>query len=355
MRGRARLVVPGLILAAGLAALNFVAFGFNDRLQNWLHQRRIHAASYVRANGRWDVVDGPGSRLLRTTHMALLRSGKVLLIAGSGNSAPDFRAHRFQVGVFDPATGATRAFTVPTDVFCAGHAFLPDGRLLIAGGTTRYETLNVLIHRPGGVLTIPAGRPGDPGTLLPSGTPFVTTAGYVYRTESPIRVGGPEVRVWVTAERTDAAISFGHARLATEGIPAGRTAPITGVADRLTRDTRDYAGSRAAYLVDPDTGVFTRVADMHTPRWYPSLVTLSDGRVMAASGLDQFGRITPGHAEIYDPATNRWTQLGGTTRPLATYPALFTTARIGTLFFSGSNSGYGRENVGRTPGLWTGR
>lgn len=351
MRGRARVVVPGLLLAAGLAALNIAVFGVDDRYARWRHERLIASASYLRDNGRWDVVTDQDPSRLRTVHMALLRSGKVLLIAGSGNSERASRAHRFQVGVFDPATGATRVFRVPTDVFCAGHAVLPDGRLLVAGGTSRYELLAERIPRPGGVLTIPAGRAGDRRALLPRGTRFVTTSGDVYATEAAVRVGGPRVRVWVTAVRADAAISTRPARLTSQAVPPGRLASVRGIADRLTRDTRDYAGTRAAYLVDPTTGAFTRAADMNTPRWYPSLVTLPDGRVLAASGLDQFGRITPGHAEVYDPATDRWTQLGST-RTLATYPALFTTTRRDTLFFSGSNSGYGLWSAGRTPGLW---
>ena len=90
---------------------------------------------------------------------------------------------------------------------------------------------------------------------------------------------------------------------------------------------------------------------MERARWYPSLVTLADGRVLAASGLDEFGRILQGRNEIFDPATGRWT-LVAHRRILATYPALYTTTRPGTVFFAGSNSGYGSRRHGRTPGLW---
>lgn len=351
MRGRARPLVLGLLAMAGLAALNVVGFGLDDRYRDWRHERLISSASYIRENGRWDRVESAGSQQLNTVHMALLRTGRVLLVAGSGNVEEDFDEGRFQVGVFDPATGATRLLRVPTDIFCAGHAFLADGRLLIAGGTTRYEVLSPKVRRAGGVLSIPAGDPGAARTLLPRGTRFTTAAGDAYRTTAPVRAGGAAVRVWVSAESAGAAISEGPTGLVSTVVPKGGTAPVSGTADRLTRDTRDYEGSRVSYVLDPLTERFTRVADMAVARWYPSLVTLADGRVLASSGLDQFGRIIQGGTEVFDPATGRWALLP-TRRRFATYPALFTTERPGVLFFAGSNSGYGLRSVGRTPGLW---
>jgi hypothetical protein len=38
-------------------------------------------------------------------------------------------------------------------------------------------------------------------------------------------------------------------------------------------------GLRDAYVYDPGTDGWTRVADMAGGRWYPTLVTLGDGRV----------------------------------------------------------------------------
>jgi hypothetical protein len=88
---------------------------------------------------------------------------------------------------------------------------------------------------------------------------------------------------------------------------------------------------------------------MAEARWYPTLVTLQDGRVLAVSGLDDMGEIIPGKNEIFDPATRRWS--AGPTRYFPTYPALFLT-QGGTLFYSGSNAGYGPAKEGRRPGLW---
>ena len=71
-------------------------------------------------------------------HVTLLRTGKVLLIAGSGNDRNNFNAGTFKTSIWDPATGDLTAVSTPWDAFCAGHVALPDGRILVAGGTSAY-------------------------------------------------------------------------------------------------------------------------------------------------------------------------------------------------------------------------
>jgi len=56
-------------------------------------------------------------------HMHLLRTGKVLAWGRVGNPY-----------VYDPANGSFKTVPVGSNIFCSGHAFLPDGRLLVAGG-----------------------------------------------------------------------------------------------------------------------------------------------------------------------------------------------------------------------------
>ena len=72
------------------------------------------------------------------SHVALLHTGKVLLVAGSGNNQGDFNAGTFTTSLWDPTTETFQSVATPWDAFCAGHAFLPDGRLLVAGGNTAY-------------------------------------------------------------------------------------------------------------------------------------------------------------------------------------------------------------------------
>ena len=114
---RARVAVIGGLLAAGLATAGAVPVG-------------------AATTGSWSTTAAPSD--VRAVHVALLRSGKVLLAAGSGNNRGDFNAGTFKTSIWDPATGNLKAVATPWDAFCSGHSFMADGRLLVAGGTTAY-------------------------------------------------------------------------------------------------------------------------------------------------------------------------------------------------------------------------
>ncbi len=79
---------------------------------------------------------------VRTVHSTLLRDGRVLLIAGSGNDPNAFAAGTFKTSVWNPTTNTFTDVPTPIDMFCAGHVTLDDGRVLIAGGTTSYPNVN---------------------------------------------------------------------------------------------------------------------------------------------------------------------------------------------------------------------
>jgi hypothetical protein len=68
-------------------------------------------------------------------------------------------------------------------------------------------------------------------------------------------------------------------------------------------------------IFDPATNTWTRVADMHHPRWYPTVTELADGRYVAISGNDTNGNHWADTPEVYDPATNTWTLLTGVSTP----------------------------------------
>ncbi len=89
-------------------------------------------------NGTWAVTSTPSN--VRAVHATLLRTGKVLLVAGSGNDRNDFNAGTFKTSIWDPATGNLTAVSTPWDAFCSGHVALADGRILIAGGSGGYSS-----------------------------------------------------------------------------------------------------------------------------------------------------------------------------------------------------------------------
>jgi hypothetical protein len=72
-------------------------------------------------------------------HASVLPDGTVLLMAGSGNDPAAFAAGRFQSYIFSPATCDTYQLPTPGDMFCSGHANLPNGNVLVAGGTKQYD------------------------------------------------------------------------------------------------------------------------------------------------------------------------------------------------------------------------
>jgi len=66
-------------------------------------------------------------------HSAVLRSGKVIMWSGHAELGPAFGT---VTALYDPATDSynTVPFSDSDDLFCAGHTFLPDGRLMAGGG-----------------------------------------------------------------------------------------------------------------------------------------------------------------------------------------------------------------------------
>jgi Domain of unknown function (DUF1929) len=87
--------------------------------------------------GRWTTCQLPDG--FNPVHASVLPDGSVLLMAGSGNSAAELAAGRFQSYIFSPTTCAATRLPTPGDLFCAGHVGLPNGNVLVAGGTKQYD------------------------------------------------------------------------------------------------------------------------------------------------------------------------------------------------------------------------
>lgn len=148
--------------------------------------------------GMWEPITSRFNHL--PVHVALLRTGKVLAIGGSGND-PRNEGRPFRAEIWDPAHGGDGrevGTDVQADLFCSGHASLPDGRILVAGGTRLYDRLR-----------------------------------------------------------------FGF------GFPP-------------------FRGHAQTYVFDPVAETWARLENMRRERWYPTLLTLPDGSVLAAAGLGQY-------------------------------------------------------------------
>ncbi|MEV1043756.1 kelch motif-containing protein [Streptomyces sp. NPDC049916] len=332
------------------------------------HAYTIDKPEYKAANGHWSFLDIPSEFRINTIHAALLHTGKVLLVAGSGNNQKNFDAKSFRSVLWDPRTETFKNIPTPKDMFCAGHTQLPDGKLLIAGGTKRYEKLEGDVTKAGGLMIVHNEDPDKPVTL-PAGTRFTGKEnGKTFVSKDPVLVekatkvfdkqtgaflrNDPGLgRIYVEAQRSGKKYETGtEDNYRVAGLSGSDTRNVYGIAQKLALDKKDFQGIREAFEFDPVAEKYISVDPMKEARWYPTLTTLEDGKVLALSGLDEIGQIVPGKDEIYDPRTREW-EYTGVERRFPTYPAVFLL-NDGKLFYSGSNAGYGPADVGRDPGVW---
>ncbi|ESP99654.1 Kelch motif protein [Streptomyces sp. ADI96-15] len=359
--------VGGVAVLAGLNAPAAISFA-----QDQYHQYKISQPAYQKKYGSWKQVSIPEEYRTNAIHAALLHTGKVLIVAGSGNDEANFDEGTFDTVLWDPRDDSFKKVDTPEDLFCSGHSQLADGRLLVAGGTARYEVLDGAVERAGGGMRVKNENP-DKEMTLKKGTRFRSPTGIEYVSRFDVTVpkavktvvgggggkgGGPEkvtvqaseARVWVEATgKGRDYVSERPAQYEIVGLKGEDADNTYGLAEKITLDKQDYQGIRSAYEFDPVAEKYIPVDPMDKARWYPTLVTLQDGKVLAVSGLDDVGEIDPGDNEIYDPQTKKWSK--GPFRYFPTYPALFLT-QGGKLFYPASNAGYGPAEKGREPGIW---
>ncbi|MFD7580082.1 galactose oxidase-like domain-containing protein [Kitasatospora sp. NPDC059817] len=328
------------------------------------HQYVINRPDYKAEYGHWQTLTLPAEFRVNAVHATLLRTGKVLIVAGSGNDEKRFDAGSFRSLLWDPAANTYKLIPTPADMFCGGHASLPDGRVLVAGGTQRYEKLAGVVKRAAGVMRVRNESP-ERARTFPKGTVFVGPNGREYASTVPVTVpaavktgtgkqtvvtaGEQHVFVEAVGEGADY-VTDSPAQYRIKGLAGVDARNLYGQSTKLTLDKQEYQGIRSAFEFNPDTELYEQVTDMAYARWYPTLTGLGDGRVVTVSGLDDTGEILNGNDnEIYDPKNKTWSK--GPDRYFPTYPSIFLTAS-GKLFYSGSNGGYGPADKGRDPGVW---
>jgi len=84
--------------------------------------------------GQWQTL--PNLMPINPVHSALLHTGKVLIVSGSGNVPTN---SNWQAAIFDPATGTITTQPVAWDMFCNGMVVLSDGRVFVDSGTLQYD------------------------------------------------------------------------------------------------------------------------------------------------------------------------------------------------------------------------
>jgi hypothetical protein len=97
-----------------------------------------------------------------------------------------------------------------------------------------------------------------------------------------------------------------------------------------------FYGSPQAATFDPAVNTFSNTPNMAHGRWYPTLLTLGDGRVIVFSGINEVGDNTNNALEYYSVSSGWSTEY---TAPFYsdTYPRLHLLPN-GTVFYSGSQT-----------------
>jgi len=284
-------------------------------------------------------------------HNILLPNGKVFFVGRNSTQL-----------VWDPISGQTTAVPNPGyDLFCMGHSYLPDGRILMAGGhIADYVGLaNTSIYDPAtntwaSVPNMNAGRWYPTVTGLPNGESLVVSG----QMDTSIGVN-PLPQVYQSATNTWRDLTT--AQLAQPLYPMMFVTPSGKVVDIGPTDTtrlldtsgtgswsvlgmrkggwRDY-GSAAMYAegkivvmggADPPKAtaevidlnapapVWRAVASMSVARRHLNATLLPDGTVLASGGTSGPGHnneTTPVfHAELWNPTTETFTRMASASIP----------------------------------------
>ncbi|HEY6351550.1 MAG TPA: galactose oxidase-like domain-containing protein [Candidatus Angelobacter sp.] len=125
-----------LVLALLFSTLFCLSQGVARAQEEMLHKDAppsfVEAAPQV--NGTWETLSV--MMPFNPIHMALMYTGKVLVIGGSGNDATN---QIFEAGVWDPVSQTMSTFRLDWDMFCNGMTILPDGKPFVLGGTQKYD------------------------------------------------------------------------------------------------------------------------------------------------------------------------------------------------------------------------
>src|ERR1039457_690244 len=176
-------ILVGFVVLCGVLAANVPTVGAT--VTGWYHHYQITQKAYEQKDGLWTKLNIPAKFRVNGIHSTLLYNGDVLIMAGSGNNQTFFNNGTFKTLLLNPVTMQEQLIPTPWDLFCAGHIELPDGNILVAGGTARYENLKPT--NAGGSMTIVNNDVQQPWTL-PKGTIFTAPNGVKFASAAAVSV-----------------------------------------------------------------------------------------------------------------------------------------------------------------------
>ena len=200
--------------------------------------------------GQWRTL--PYLMPINPVHLALLHTGEVLVVAGSGNVATETN---FRAAVWDPLASTIVTQPLAWDMFCNGMVVLPDGRAFINGGNLQYDPFH-----------------GEPRNA----------------------VYDPATGLFSDVEN----MAHGRWYPTTTTLGDGRVMTFSGLSETGGTNT-------AVEIYTPGTGWSPEFAAGWTPPLYPRMHLISDGRVFY-SGSGRGSR-------MFNPITNAWSAVVATT------------------------------------------
>jgi len=354
--------------------------------------------SYPAQVGLWAP---PMAWPLVALHMSVLPSGKVLLwtrrMGYNDDTSPTASK---QVRLWDPASPSTVTLVASpanapqrgdgenapnsrnNDIFCSGHAFLPDGRLLISGGLD-YLPKGPLGHRHANLFD-PSVIATNPWTSLadqngprwyPTATPLSNGEVLVMPADKDVDAPAENwtPQVWQTnagggwrtlsnapspLEKSDAIYNWLYA---TSSCPSGLNPPLTPpCVFSAGPDHKSY------YLSTAGTGAWSSAIATNGAgyRDYGSSVMYGDGRILivggGGGGLNNSAAGTTNTAEVIDLANPVWNWTGAMSNARRHVTA--TLLPDGTVLATGGTSGpnydtqapiFAAEIWDPTTGVWS--
>lgn len=218
--------------------------------------------------------------VLRSDHTAtLLPDGRVLVAGGSGNAGTTAE-------LFDPKAGTWTSTTNPMNAAHADHTatLLPNGKVLVAGGGT---------SQAGQSMVAGAGASGQ--APVAGGTAIVTTS----------ELFDPNAGTWTSIGSPMNAARANHTATL---LPNGQILVAGG----------DTTGPTAE-LFDPTTGNWTSTGPMAAIRVHHTATLLSNGYVLVVGGGNSGSEIAS--AELYLPISNTWVSVSSMNIPRTNHTA----------------------------------
>jgi galactose oxidase len=305
-------------------------------------------------------------------HLHLLPDGRVL--SWGHNGSPQ---------VWDPAAGSFTAVPSLSLMFCAGHSFLPDGRLLVAGGhiSDGHGLPNTNIFDVGtgswqAEAPMAQGRWYPTNTTLPSGE-VLTMGG---EDESGTTVSIPEVwdgTSWRQLTGASLALpnyprdfvapdgrifvagpSAGSRWLDVSGTGSWTTGPSMNIGSRSYGSAVMYEAGKILYVggnssptntaeiidLNQSNPQWTYTGSMTYARWNLNATVLPTGEVLVTGGVAG-DRANPALAvnatELWNPTTGRWTLMASSAWLLRGYHSTSLLLPDGRVMHSGGGDGGG--------------